>query len=70
MLIDSVLTQVVGKTINEIFLTDLLPDCEAKDFLKNSITLKEKHSSRKRSTTGVATTTINSTRKRPRNLTV
>ena len=41
MLIDSVLTQVVGKTINEIFLTDLLPDCEAKDFLKNSITLKE-----------------------------
>src|SRR3990172_10197082 len=35
ILIDSVLTQVVGKTINEIFLTDLLPDCEAKDFLKN-----------------------------------
>jgi len=41
MLIDSVLTQVVGKTIGEIFLADLVPDCEAKDLLKNSITLKE-----------------------------
>ncbi len=40
-LIDSVLTQVVGKTINDIFLTDLLPDCEAKSYLKTSQVLKE-----------------------------
>jgi hypothetical protein len=41
MLIESVMKQVIGKTINEIFLTDLLPDCEAKEFLKKAIELKE-----------------------------
>ncbi len=39
--IESVLKQVIGKALNEIFLTDLLPDCEAKEFLKNAIRLKE-----------------------------
>jgi hypothetical protein len=39
--IESVLKQVVDKTLNEIYLADLLPDCEAKEFLTRAIQLKE-----------------------------
>jgi hypothetical protein len=41
MLIESIMKQVVGKTLQEIFITDLLPECEAKDLLKTAIKLKE-----------------------------
>ncbi|MDP1992551.1 MAG: hypothetical protein Q8K00_16200 [Syntrophales bacterium] len=39
--IESVLKQVVGKTLNEVFLTDLLPECEAKELLRHAIQLKD-----------------------------
>jgi hypothetical protein len=41
VLIESIMEQVIGKTINEIFLTDLLPDCEAKELLKRAIELED-----------------------------
>jgi hypothetical protein len=41
LFIESVLKQVVGKTLNEIFLTELLPECEAKELLRSAIQLKE-----------------------------
>lgn len=41
ILIESIMTQVIGKTIQEMFITDLLPECEAKEFLKSAIKLKE-----------------------------
>lgn len=44
LLIQSAMTQVVKKTINEIYLTDLLPECEAKDYLE--IAIKEKDEGR------------------------
>lgn len=40
-LIQSVLPQVTGKTLQDIFLSDLVPDCEAKIYLQNAIKLSE-----------------------------
>lgn len=40
LLIQSAMTQVVNKTLNEIYLTDLLPECEAKSCLE--VAIKEK----------------------------
>ena len=39
--IQSTMEQVIGKGLNEVMLTDLLPDCEAKGFLSQAITLRD-----------------------------
>lgn len=41
LLIESALTQVIGKSLQDILLTDLLPDCEAKEYLQKASQLKE-----------------------------
>lgn len=43
LLIESILSQVVGKNLQEIFLTDLIPDCEAKTHFRNASNYKEKN---------------------------
>ena len=41
ILINSTLKEVIGKTLQDILLTDLLPECEAKDYLQNASQFKE-----------------------------
>lgn len=41
LFIDEILKQVIGKTLGEVLLTDLLPEGEAKQFLKRGVELKE-----------------------------
>jgi len=39
--IDSVMVQVIGKGLNEVLLTDLLPDCEAKSYVAQALTYRD-----------------------------
>lgn len=41
LLIEETLKQVIGKSLSEVLLTDLLPDCEAKTHLIRAIEIKE-----------------------------
>ena len=42
LLIESTLSQVLGKNLQDVLLTDLIPDCEAKGYLHKASELKEK----------------------------
>jgi hypothetical protein len=41
ILIHSILSEVIGKTLQDILLSDLLPDCEAKTYLQTASELKK-----------------------------
>ena len=41
ILIESALSEVLGKTLQDILLSDLIPDCEAKTYIQEACKLKE-----------------------------
>ncbi len=41
LLIESTLSQVIGKSLQDVLLTDFIPDCAAKTYLKKAIQLKD-----------------------------